>query len=71
MPYLGAHMSIAGGVYQAIIRGRSIGCEAVQIFTKQPNRWAARPLTAEETSAFARAWKESGIGPICPGRWHS
>ncbi|MGB9723902.1 MAG: deoxyribonuclease IV [Chloroflexia bacterium] len=64
MPYLGAHMSIAGRVDQAILRGRSIGCEAVQIFTKQPNRWAAKPLTAEEIAAFGQAWRESGIGPV-------
>ncbi|MGC8873286.1 MAG: deoxyribonuclease IV [Chloroflexia bacterium] len=64
MPYLGAHMSIAGGVEQALIRGKTIGCEAVQIFTKQPNRWAAKPLTAHEIEAFARAWQESGIGPV-------
>lgn len=64
MPYLGAHMSIAGGVEQALVRGQMLGCEAVQIFTKQPNRWAAKPLTPEEIAAFARTWQESGIGPV-------
>jgi hypothetical protein len=31
---LGAHMSIAGGLYQALERGRAVGCGAVQIFLK-------------------------------------
>lgn len=64
MPYLGAHMSIAGRVDQALYRGREVGCEAVQIFTKQPNRWAAKPLSEEEIAAFRTAWKETGIGPV-------
>jgi deoxyribonuclease-4 len=64
MPYLGAHMSIAGGVEQALLRGQQLGCEAVQIFTKQPNRWAAKPLTPEEIELFAQTWRKSGIGPV-------
>ncbi len=31
---LGAHMSIAGGMEKAIERGTDVGCECVQIFTK-------------------------------------
>ena len=33
-PLLGAHMSIAGGVHNALHAGDSVGCEAIQIFTK-------------------------------------
>ncbi len=36
---LGAHMSIAGGLEQAIIRGESIGCSTIQIFTKSNRQW--------------------------------
>ncbi|MEW6448722.1 MAG: deoxyribonuclease IV [Bacillota bacterium] len=61
MPLLGAHMSIAGGVDQAIARGKSIGCRAIQIFTKSARQWLARPLTVEEVSRFKRAREESGI----------
>lgn len=64
MPLLGAHMSIAGGVDQAVARGKSIGCETVQIFTKSARQWRARPLTAEEVSRFKRAREESGISPV-------
>ena len=34
MPTLGAHMSIAGGYYKAVIAARKAGCDCVQIFTK-------------------------------------
>lgn len=61
MPLLGAHMSIAGGVDVAIERGRSIGCHAIQIFTKSARQWRARPLGEEEIARFKHAREESGI----------
>jgi len=61
MPLLGAHMSIAGGVNQAIARGKRIGCEAIQIFTKSNRQWRARPLGKEEIARFKHAREESGI----------
>ena len=44
MPKLGAHMSIAGGVDKAFDQAEKTGCEAMQIFTKNNNRWKARDL---------------------------
>jgi deoxyribonuclease-4 len=60
-PILGAHMSIAGGISQALIRGQEAGCECVQIFTKSSRQWAAKPYPREEIEAFRSAWRESGI----------
>jgi endonuclease IV len=42
-PLLGAHMSIAGGPVKALERGRSIGCNAIQIFVKNNMQWSAKP----------------------------
>ena len=64
MPRLGAHMSIAGSVDQALLRGQQIGCQAIQIFTKQPNRWAAKPLSPEEIARFQETRRATGIAPI-------
>ncbi|MBI4115985.1 MAG: deoxyribonuclease IV, partial [Candidatus Omnitrophica bacterium] len=47
-------MSIAGGLDQAIERGQAVGCEAIQIFTKNSNQWASKPLTEEEVSFFRK-----------------
>jgi deoxyribonuclease IV len=60
-PLLGAHMSIAGGVSQALGRGKEAGCECVQIFTKSSRQWAAKPYTKAEVEAFKQAQRESGI----------
>jgi len=51
-PMLGAHMSIAGEVGEALIRGMQVGCECIQIFTKSSRQWASKPLTQEETETF-------------------
>ena len=64
MPRLGAHMSIAGGVDRAIQRGHSIGCEAIQIFTKSNNQWRAAPLTDETLERFHANQQATGIAPI-------
>jgi len=64
MVRLGAHMSIAGGVDQAVRRGAQVGCDTIQIFVKSPNRWAPRPLSKEEIARFRQAQAEMGIAPI-------
>jgi len=61
---LGAHVSIAGGLEKAFARGLDSGCTALQIFTKNANRWQARPIADSEAEAFRSAWRESGIGPV-------
>jgi deoxyribonuclease-4 len=60
-PLIGAHVSIAGGVSQAPARGRQIGCECIQMFTKSSRQWAAKPYSGEESEAFKSAQAECGI----------
>jgi len=64
MPRIGAHMSVAGGLPLAIRRGEVHRCDAMQIFTKNANRWRARTLGADEIASFRRAADETGIHPI-------
>lgn len=61
---LGAHMSIAGGVDLAIARGVSIGCAAIQLFTKSNTQWAARPLPEEEVQRFRAERARHGNLPV-------
>lgn len=49
---LGAHMSIAGGMHRALERGRSIGCNAVQIFVTNTSQWRTRKLDPGEIALF-------------------
>ena len=61
---LGAHMSIAGGVFNAPHSGREVGCEAIQIFTKNANQWKAKPLGEEDVRRFKEAVEETGVWPV-------
>lgn len=61
---LGAHMSIAGGVFNAPTRGKSVGCDTIQIFVKNANRWVGKIITDEEIEQFRQAKKDTGINPI-------
>ena len=52
---LGAHVSTAGGIRSAPPRAGAIAATAMQIFTKQPNRWAEPKLADDECDAFTTA----------------
>lgn len=58
---LGAHVSTAGGCRNAPARGADIGAVAIQVFTKQPNRWAEVQLSTDECLAFRLALAEHGV----------
>jgi deoxyribonuclease-4 len=64
LPLIGAHMSIAGGVDQALIRGRKLRCEAIQIFVKSNVQWRMPPLRRDEARRFGEARRESDIGIV-------
>ncbi len=63
-PLLGAHMSIAGDVGEALTRGKSIGCDCIQIFTKSSRQWAAKPYTEEQIANFKRNQRATGIAMV-------
>ncbi len=54
-------MSVAGGLHLAFHRAVLAGCQAMQIFTRNANRWEAKPLGDEEIAAFASSRSASGI----------
>ncbi len=64
MPRFGAHMSVAGGVELAFERGTRVGCEAMQIFTKNANQWIARPLDDGVVERFRKSARDTGIRPL-------
>lgn len=61
---LGAHVSIAGGLYNAIANGEKIGANAIQIFSKNQTRWLSKPLLEPDAIKFQQAWKNSSIKEI-------
>jgi len=53
--FLGAHVSVAGGLPLAFERGRALGCTAMQVFVKNASRWQGRPLDDDEVARFRAA----------------
>ena len=50
----GAHLSIAGGMHNALLKAEELGCETLQCFTKNQQQWKCPPLTEE----CIREWKQ-------------
>lgn len=65
MPWLGSHLSIAGGYYKAADAATALGMETVQIFTKNNNQWQGKPLTEEDTRLFKEAVTRAGLKRPC------
>lgn len=55
MARLGAHVSASGGVANAFANGAALGCDALQIFVKNANRWSAKPLTETQIADYEKA----------------
>ncbi|MFM2484737.1 deoxyribonuclease IV [Celerinatantimonas yamalensis] len=52
MYYIGAHVSAAGGVFNAPVNAAQIGASAFALFTKNQRRWQSPPLTADTIARF-------------------
>ena len=63
-PLLGAHMSIAGGVDKALLSGKEVGCDTVQIFTKSSRQWVSKSLSKEEIADFHAAKRSTGLTTV-------
>jgi deoxyribonuclease-4 len=61
---IGAHMSVAGGVANAVERAVLHGCEALQIFTKNSRQLLGKPLDPADVRRFRRRLRETGITPV-------
>ncbi|GAA4470085.1 deoxyribonuclease IV [Novipirellula rosea] len=57
----GSHVSVAGGLAKGVARAVDVGCDVIQVFTKNNNQWAAKPLVAADVEAWKTALAESGI----------
>jgi deoxyribonuclease-4 len=59
---LGAHVSAAGGCWEAPPRAAAIQASALQLFTKQANRWAERACADDECGRFRGALAGTDVG---------
>lgn len=58
---IGAHMPIKNGLGGAVREGKKIGCTAIQVFTKSPQLWKAKPISDEMVADYKKACDETGI----------
>jgi deoxyribonuclease-4 len=63
-PRVGLHTGIAGGLHNALLKAQTLGADTVQIFSRNPRGWKARPLEAEEVEQFKRVRSETCVAPI-------
>jgi deoxyribonuclease-4 len=64
VPLIGFHAPIAGGLHNALLKARERGCDAVQIFSRNPRGWMAKPLAEEEIEKFRAVRAETKISPV-------
>lgn len=58
---LGSHVSAAGGLHEAARRLGELGADALQVFTKNNNQWASKPITREQAELFRTARERHGV----------
>jgi deoxyribonuclease-4 len=61
---IGAHVSTAGGLVNAVGRGDEIGASAIQIFNQSPRAWRPTRYTDDDFAEFREAMTESSVESV-------
>lgn len=61
MKYVGAHVSVEGGISFAPLRAKEIGAKSFAIFTRNPSRWKSAPIKEAEAEAFKLNCEKAGF----------
>src|SRR3989454_10443734 len=63
-PRIGFHAPIKDGLHESLIIAKETGCDAVQIFSRNPRGWMAKPLTKEAIDLFRKTRKRANLSPV-------
>lgn len=63
MKRIGAHVSAAGGVFNAPVHAKEINAQAFALFTKNQKQWQAKPLDTDTIDRFKKALADNGYAP--------
>lgn len=63
MKYIGAHVSVAGGVSGAPVKAHDIGAKAFALFTGSSNRWVSKDIAEDEVEKFKENCRLFGFTP--------
>jgi deoxyribonuclease IV len=61
---IGAHVSVAGGLDQAVGNATAVGCEALQVFVSNARGWAPPPVDPAADERFRADLAAAGLGPL-------
>ena len=61
---IGAHVSTAGGLPNAVERGVELGCDAIQIFHQSPRAWRPTSYGPDDYAAFNEAFEASQLESV-------
>jgi deoxyribonuclease-4 len=61
---LGSHLSIAGGMHNALLKSAEYGFAAVGMFVRNQVQWRVPPLSDERVALFRRTRRRLGIRPV-------
>ena len=65
---LGSHLSIAGGMVNALVEATRLGLECLQVFTKNQRQWTVKPLADDDANAWLGKLAEMGWDDPAEGR---
>ncbi|MDE6753362.1 MAG: deoxyribonuclease IV [Muribaculaceae bacterium] len=63
MKYIGAHVSVAGGVSNAPLEANAIGAKSFALFTGSSNRWSSKAIPEDEIIKFKNNCNLFGYSP--------
>ncbi len=63
-PRIGFHAPIKGGLHESLIVAKETGCDAVQLFSRNPRGWMAKPLTKDAIDLFRKIRRQTKLSPV-------
>jgi deoxyribonuclease-4 len=61
---IGFHAPIKGGLQNALLVAKETGCTAVQLFSRNPRGWTAKPLSLADIALFRKTKKATKLSPV-------
>ncbi len=61
---IGVHVSIAGHIYESLDRAHTLGCNTMQIFSRNPRGWQISKIPEADVKEFSRLKIKYDINPV-------
>lgn len=63
-PRIGFHSPIKGGLHNALVIAKDVGCDTVQLFSRNPRGWLAKPLDYADVKLFRQTRRLTKLKPV-------